>query len=161
MSKKGYKNGKRAYRYSSSDNSFDAKLMRAFYTKEYLEKLERQNNTENSINDTSNKEQDKKQNTVKHSTKKVVRKTTTQDSSSNKKNVITSFKATLFIIFLILGIILAMGIVFFTPYVQTAISSYEAGIDTTRIDVAKVPHIYDKDGNLLCVMYGYYDTRRR
>ncbi len=34
------------------------------------------------------------------------------------------------------------------------------GFDTTRIDVEKVPHIYDKSGNLIAIMYGYYDNNK-
>ncbi len=44
------------------------------------------------------------------------------------------------------------------PYIKKAAEAYNKGIDTTRIDISRVPHIYDKDGNLICVMYGYYDN---
>ena len=61
----------------------------------------------------------------------------------------------LFILILLIG---TVGVVFFMPYLQKAIASYEEGINTTRIDISRVPHIYDRNGNLLCVMYGYYDN---
>lgn len=44
------------------------------------------------------------------------------------------------------------------PYIKKATESYENGLNTTRIDVARVPHIYDRNGKLICVMYGYYDN---
>ena len=44
------------------------------------------------------------------------------------------------------------------PYIKKATEAYEAGINTTRIDVDRVPHIYDRNGKQICVMYGYYDT---
>lgn len=47
---------------------------------------------------------------------------------------------------------------FFVPYISTAFKSYENGFDTTRIDIDSVPHIYDRNGNLLLIMYGYYDS---
>lgn len=34
------------------------------------------------------------------------------------------------------------------------------GFDTSRIDVEKVPHIYDRNGNLIAIMYGYYDNKK-
>lgn len=44
------------------------------------------------------------------------------------------------------------------PYIFAAVKSYQAGIDTTRIDIESVPHIYDKNGNLISIMYGYHDS---
>lgn len=38
MSKTGYKKGKRSY--SSKDNSFNSKVMRAVYNKEYLDSID-------------------------------------------------------------------------------------------------------------------------
>ncbi len=46
MSNKNYKEGKRAYS-SNNVNSFDSKLMKAFYKKEYLEQLEREQRNSN------------------------------------------------------------------------------------------------------------------
>lgn len=60
------------------------------------------------------------------------------------------------VIFVIICIILMLA--FFMPYISTAFKSYENGFDTTRIDVDSVPHIYDRNGNLIQIMYGYYDS---
>lgn len=59
--------------------------------------------------------------------------------------------------FLIL-ILVTIILIFFIPYIATAIKSYNTGLDTTKIDVESVPHIYDRNGNLLAIMYGYYDS---
>lgn len=69
-------------------------------------------------------------------------------------------KKHIFLKILCLVILLAIigGTIFFVPYLNTAINSYNSGFDTTRIDVDNVPFIYDKDGNLISVMYGYYDN---
>jgi len=60
-----------------------------------------------------------------------------------------------FKIVLVIILLLFFGIVvFFIPYLSIAFKAYNDGMDTSRIDVERVPHIYDKDGNLIAVMYG-------
>lgn len=68
MSKKGYKKRKRSY--SSKDNSFNSKVMRAVYKKEYLD----------SIDEERNYSQNKKLNEVT--------KRTTQNKVVKKRNYI-------------------------------------------------------------------------
>ena len=115
--------------------------MRAVFKKEYLDELEKKNNSETTQNQN-----------VMHQRKA---KKTTHKKVAKKGKVIKRIFIFLLIIILLIGTI---GLVFFMPYIKKATEAYEAGLNTTRIDVARVPHIYDKDGKLICVMYGYYDN---
>lgn len=86
-----------------------------------------------------------------------------QDINSNNLKSTTSApkkkgKKVIMIILIIFVAFLMMIVAFFIPYISTAFKSYEQGFDTTRIDVDSVPHVYDKDGNLILILYGYYDS---
>lgn len=86
----------------------------------------------------------------------------TNNLKSNNNVSITKKRKTgknifLFIIAIIIILLIILSI-FFIPYISTAFKSYENGFDTTRIDVESVPHIYDRNGNLIEIMYGYYDS---
>ena len=58
--------------------------------------------------------------------------------------------------FVIAAVIAAFSIIPLT----SALNAYNNGFDTTKVDITKVPHIYDKNGNLLMVMYGYNDVSK-
>lgn len=68
----------------------------------------------------------------------------------------TLFKTICFLIVAII-IITVVAVIVFHSYLKIAIDSYNIGIDTTRIDYELVPHMYDKNGNLIHMYYGYYD----
>lgn len=82
-------------------------------------------------------------------------KSTSKILPASKKS--TGISVLKIIFLLILAIIVCLAI-FFVPYISKAFKSYEKGFDTARIDVESVPHIYDKSGKLVNIMYGYYDS---
>lgn len=83
---------------------------------------------------------------------------TSQKIKNNSKKSSRFIKSIFFIFKSIILICIIAIAVFFIPYLSIAFNSYVNGFDTARIDIETVPHIYDKDGNLISVMYGYYDT---
>ena len=93
---------------------------------------------------------------------KDINSTPKSNNKSNEKHKIVKKKKKrhIFLKVMCLGVLLVViaGTIFFVPYLTTAINSYNSGFDTSRIDIEKVPYIYDKDGNLVSVMYGYYDN---
>ena len=93
---------------------------------------------------------------------KDINYTPKSNNKSNEKHKIVKKKKKrhIFLKVMCLGVLLVViaGTIFFVPYLTTAINSYNSGFDTSRIDIEKVPYIYDKDGNLVSVMYGYYDN---
>ncbi len=133
-----------------NNHSFKQKVMDFTFTKSYQQQIndKRKNDFKSVEKDISSDEHFKSNLNVK--TENSNNSYTAKSSNGTKK----VFK-TLLVIF-ILGLI---GVtIFFIPYISIALKSYENGVDTTRIDVDTVPHIYDKDGNLLSLMYGYYDS---
>lgn len=109
-------------------------------------------NDDKNINSTSKSSTEQEAQTVKINTAKHRAKVKPKKRKKRKKHIFLKVLC-LLILLAIIG-----GTIFFVPYVTTAINSYNSGFDTTRIDVENVPFIYDKDGNLLEVIYGYYDT---
>ena len=80
-------------------------------------------------------------------------------SKPKKKSKVKKGFLISFIIFII--IVIVVMCIIFIPYLSIAYNSYEKGFDTSRIDIDAVPHIYDKDGNEICIMYGYFDTGKK
>ena len=93
---------------------------------------------------------------------KDINSTPKSNNKSNEKHKIVKKKKKrhIFLKVMCLGVLLVViaGTIFFVPYLTTAINSYNSGFDTSRIDIEKVPYIYDKDGNVVSGMYGYYDN---
>lgn len=97
-------------------------------------------------------------NTVAHSSKTTVVKNVTTKPRTRKRKSKSGIIKKIFLTLLCLSILAVVGVVvFFSPYISKAVSSYEKGFDTSRINVETVPHVYDKDGNLISILYGYYD----
>ncbi len=121
------------------------RINKFMYNEDYLQNRDRSQNTNSSREDINFN------NLKSKSTISEVKKITPVRKSSNGSKI---FKSTLIIL-----IIIGLGLtIFFIPYISTAVNSYNRGFDTTRIDVDTVPHIYDKNGNLVEIMYGYYDS---
>ena len=153
--KKNYEKGKKSYstvskgKHFSQSKGFIQKIKDFTLTKEYQQELH-----------------DKKAGSLKNVSKDINSDVHSQNvqiensnacNTSKSKSGIRKFFGIIGCIFLILivGIIL-----FFVPYLTMAFNSYQNGFDTTRINIESVPHIYDKDGNLISVMYGYYDSEK-
>lgn len=139
--KKNYEKRRKSYKTAShaitnkKKQSLKEKVDRFLYTSDYLKSREHSND--------SKSKDIKKISSVKIST------------PVKKKRTISKIVLILLCIISIIGICL---LIFFIPYITIAYNSYNNGFDTTRIDISKVPHIYDKDGNLISIMYGYYDS---
>ena len=153
--KKNYGKGKKSYstvskgKHFSQSKGFIQKIKDFTLTKEYQQELH-----------------DKKADSLKNVSKDInsdVHSQNVQIENSNACNTSKS-KSGIRKFFGIIGcifLILIVGIVlFFVPYLTMAFNSYQNGFDTTRINIESVPHIYDKDGNLISVMYGYYDSEK-
>ncbi|MBO5476604.1 MAG: penicillin-binding protein [Clostridia bacterium] len=151
--KKNYEKGKKSYsdvskgKHYSQKKGLKQKLMDFALTKEYQQELH-----DKKANNLKNVNQDIKSDTdsVNLKIENSNAKTTSKPKSGVKK-----FFGTIVILILIFIVALC---IFFIPYLSMAFNSYENGFDTTRIDIESVPHIYDKDGNLISIMYGYYDS---
>lgn len=153
--KKNYGKGKKSYstvskgKHFSQSKGFIQKIKDFTLTKEYQQELH--DKKADSLKNVS-----KDINSDVHS-KNVQIENSNACNTSKSKSGIRKFFGIIGCIFLILivGIIL-----FFVPYLTMAFNSYQNGFDTTRINIESVPHIYDKDGNLISVMYGYYDSEK-
>lgn len=81
-----------------------------------------------------------------------------KNPNREKKN---SFGSTFFgvvaIIFLLVIIVAMVVLILFHSYLETALDSYRVGVNTSRIDYNSVPYMYDQDGNLINMYYGYHE----
>lgn len=151
--KKNYGKGKKSYvivskgkRYSQP-KSFSQSVKDFVLTKEYQQEL-----YDRKASNLKNVKQDMKSGI--HSVNVKIENSNSESASKSQSGIKKFFKAVVCISF-----IFALGLAaFFIPYLTTAYESYEKGFDTTKINIESVPHIYDKDGNLISVMYGYYDN---
>lgn len=151
--KKNYVKEKKSYSIVSPGKHFDQKktFRQRFeefaLTEEYQRELHEKK--ANSLNDVKRTDTHYSNNAKKENSNI----TPTPKSQSNVKKVFKGFGCAILVIIICLAL-------FFIPYLTIAFSSYEKGIDTSRIDIDSVPHIYDKDGKLISVMYGYYDNEQ-
>lgn len=129
--------------YSKGNNKDDIryKIGSMFIKEEYLKDIE----------NISAKEE-KKEESITNNRKSEKKDKTTREKKKKKRHPVITFIAILF--FAVITVIL----IFLVPYLKIAYNSYTSGFDTTRIDADRVPHIYDKDGKLIEIMYGYYDN---
>lgn len=122
-----------------------------------LEKVKKFSLTEDMTN-TSQSGKDFKSNESNETATHTTKSNPTKTEKTNYKKPIIKHKV-LFTISLIFIFFFTAGILIFAPYLTAAYNSYTNGFDTSRIDIDSVPRIYDKDGNLVLLMYGYHDEK--
>lgn len=154
------KRGKRSESMGKHKESFQEKYMKFMY-KNYQKDSNKETSTldttpddfKNDKNINSTPKSNLKQEFKAAKQRAKLSKVRPQKRKKKRKHVFLKITC-LVILLAIIG-----GTIFFVPYLTTAINSYNSGFDTSRIDIEKVPYIYDKDGNLISVMYGYYDNQ--
>ena len=107
---------------------------------------------EETPNDSNNIDKDINSTPKSNDKQKGKHKADTPKKKKKKRHIIIKLMC------LAILLVVIAGTIFFVPYLTIAINSYNSGFDTSRIDIEQVPYIYDKDGNLISVMYGYYDN---
>lgn len=151
--KKNYEKGKKSYSTVSKGKHYSQSKGLLQKLKDFaLIKESQQELHDEKSNNLKNVNQDIKSDT--HSMNEKSENSNASNTSKSKSGIkkVLGTIGCIFLIFIV-GIIL-----FFIPYLSMAFNSYQNGFDTARIDIESVPHIYDKDGNLISVMYGYYDS---
>ena len=132
-------------RKSKKKESIKEKVDRFLYTSEFFKSRDSKEDLKSKNQDINSKKG--------NPTKKISSISITPTVKKRK-----TWRIVLLILICIISIIGICLLIFFIPYISIAYDSYNNGFDTTRIDIDRVPHIYDKDGNLLAIMYGYYDS---
>ena len=78
-------------------------------------------------------------------------------NTKNNQKSSSTFSNILFVTFIVFIVLVFALFINIYPYLEIAYNAYENGIDTSRIDEELVPHMYDINGNLINMYYGYYE----